>query len=165
MSDLRLVTLYLWKFIQKVSQFRNSVLLMGSSREFALRRRREQDRERRARESAEERDARLSRRRIRDRQRTRERRASETAVQREVRLVSRRIRDRARRAEESEKWFKGHALKRQVQAFHKCNYCSLYKCLFRPIARLAQITLQGRSRSPTMLSILLVIILLLHTPK
>ena len=102
--------LYLWKFIQKVSQFRNSVLLIESSREFALRRRREQDRERRARESAEEREARLSRRRIRDRQRTRERRASETAVQREVRLVSRRIRDRARRAEESEKWFKGHAL-------------------------------------------------------
>ena len=69
--------------------YRNSVLLMDSSREFALRRRREQDRERRARESAEEREARLSRRRIRDRQRTRERRASETAVQREVRLVSR----------------------------------------------------------------------------
>ena len=63
--------LYLWKFIQKVSQFRNSVLLMGSSRGFALRRRREQDRERRARESAEEREARLSRQRIRDRQRTR----------------------------------------------------------------------------------------------
>ena len=83
---------------------------MESSREFALRRRREQDRERRARENAEEREARLARRRIRDRQRTRERRASETAVQREVRLVSRRIRDRARRAEESEKWFKGHAL-------------------------------------------------------
>ena len=40
----------------------------------------------------------------------RDRRASETAVQREVRLVSRRIRDRARRAEESEKWFKGHVL-------------------------------------------------------
>ena len=48
--------------------------------------------------------------------------------------MSRRIRDRARRAEESEKWFKGHPLN------SKCNYCSLYKCLFRPIARLAQIT-------------------------
>ena len=57
---------------------------MESSRNFALCRRREQDRERRARENAEEREARLASRRIRDRQRTRERRASETAVQREV---------------------------------------------------------------------------------
>ena len=72
---------------------------MESSRKFALRRRREQDRERRVRENAEKREARLARRRIKDRQRTRERRA---AVQREVRLVSRRIRDRARRADESE---------------------------------------------------------------
>ena len=134
---------------------------MESSRKFALRRRREQDRERRARENAEEREARLASRRIRDRQRTRERRASETAVQREVRLLSRRMRDRARRAEESEKWFKGHALN-SVKYRHKCNYCSLYKCLFRPIARLAQITLQGRSRSPTMLSILLVNIATKH---
>ena len=45
---------------------------------------------------AKVRGARLSLRQVRDGQRARERRASQTAVQREVRLVSRRIRDRGR---------------------------------------------------------------------
>ena len=84
------------------SKFITIHVFSSSTRDFVLRRRREQDRERRARESAEEREVRLARRRVRDRQRARERRASETAVQREVRLVSRRIRDRARRTAESE---------------------------------------------------------------
>ena len=68
--------------------------MVQSSSESALRRRGERDRERHARESPEERGARLSLRRVRGRQRARERRA----VQRKVRLVSRRIRDRCRQS-------------------------------------------------------------------
>ena len=67
----------------------------SSAREAALRKRRERDRDRRAGESSEQREARLSRRKLADRERARARRGSETATQREVRLARRRIADRS----------------------------------------------------------------------
>ena len=66
-----------------------------------LRRRKERERERRAHETPEQREARLSQRRLRDGERARERLAAETAEEREARLARRRVRDRARRAAES----------------------------------------------------------------
>ena len=67
----------------------------------ALRRRRERERERCARETPEQREARLSQRRLRYRERARERLAAETAEERETRLATRRVRDKDRRASES----------------------------------------------------------------
>ena len=51
---------------------------------------------------AEQREARLSRRRLADRERARACRGSETATQREVRLARRRIADRSRRVSQSQ---------------------------------------------------------------
>ena len=50
----------------------------------------------------QQREARLSRRRLADRERARARRGSETATQREVRLARRRIADRSRRVSQSQ---------------------------------------------------------------
>ena len=75
---------------------------MDRSREDALRCRRERERERRASETPEQREARLSQRRLRDRERARQRRATETAEEREARLARGRVRSRARRGAESE---------------------------------------------------------------
>ena len=74
----------------------------SSAREAALCKRRERDRNRRARESSEQREARLSRRKLADRERTRARRRSETATQRDLRLAKRRIADRSRRVSQSQ---------------------------------------------------------------
>ena len=75
---------------------------MDWSREDALRRRRERERERRASETSEQREARVSRQRLRDRERARQRLATETGEEREARLTRSRVRARARRAAESE---------------------------------------------------------------
>ena len=61
--------------------------IMDQSREDALRRGRERERERRARETPEQREARLYQRRLRGRERARERLAAETAEEREARLA------------------------------------------------------------------------------
>ena len=74
----------------------------SSAREAALRKRRERDRDRHARGSSEQREARLSMHRLADRERARARRGSETATQREVRLARRRIADRSRRVSQSQ---------------------------------------------------------------
>ena len=74
----------------------------SSAREAALRKRRERDRDRRAGESSEQREARLSIHRLADRERASAPRGSETATQREVRLARRRIADRSRRVSQSQ---------------------------------------------------------------
>ena len=80
----------------------DSFAVDSSAREAALRKIRERDRDRRARESSEQREARLSRRKLADRERARARRGSETATQWEVRLARRRIADRSRRVSQSQ---------------------------------------------------------------
>ena len=74
---------------------------MDQSREDALRRRTEREREHCARETPEQRDARLYQRRLRDRERARERLATETAEEREARLARRRVQAKSRLAAES----------------------------------------------------------------
>ena len=74
---------------------------MDQSREDALRRRRERERECRARQTPEQREARLYQRRLRDRERARERLATETAEEREAHLGRPFVGDRARGAAES----------------------------------------------------------------
>ena len=70
------------------------IIMESSTREAALRRRRERERDRRAREAVEERECRLSKRRARDRKR--DRRPRETFEERDYRLFNRRARDRKR---------------------------------------------------------------------
>ena len=66
----------------------------SSTREVALRRRRERERDRRARETVAERECRLSKRRARDRKRANELRTSDTSAQSDVRLGKRRLQHR-----------------------------------------------------------------------
>ena len=79
-----------------------SLTVMDHPREGALRRRRERESERRASETPEQREARLSQRRLRDRGWARQRRATEAAEEREARPARGRVRSRARRGTESE---------------------------------------------------------------
>ena len=85
-----------------VSSSVDSSAVDSSAREAALGKRIERDRDRRARESSEQREARLSMHRLADRERARARRGSETATQKEVRLARRRIADRSRRVSQSQ---------------------------------------------------------------
>ena len=78
-----------------------TIAIVDQSREDALRRRREREREHRARETPEQREARLQQRRLRDREWARERLATETAEEREARLARRRVQAKSRLAAES----------------------------------------------------------------
>ena len=95
-----------WRIVQR-GFVRHGIVQRGFVRRRLIRQRsctskKKRKGDRRARESSEQRKARLSRRRLADRERARARRGTETATQREVRLARRRIADRSRRVSQSQ---------------------------------------------------------------